>query len=104
MSLTVLAGVAAALAFAAFALALALAVVAWHHAKAIHKGYSFNQWENALYEQWRDQEQPEDRLVGIERRLSLLVTTVEELVNDVYPKADKPGVSDGNAPVLRPGG
>ena len=81
MSLTVLAGLAAALGFAAFVMATALSVVVWHHAKAIHKGYSFNQWENALYEQWREQE-PDDRLVTIERRLNVLVTTVEELVKE----------------------
>jgi hypothetical protein len=92
VSFTVLAGVALALAFVAFVMAVGLCVVVWHHAKAIHKGYSFNQWENALYEQWREQEPDVDRLAGIEARLNVLVTTVEDLVNDVYPKADKPGV------------
>lgn len=96
MSLTVLSGLAAALAFVSFVISVALSVVAWHHAKAIHKGYSFNQWENALYEQWREQEPEVDRLAGIEGRLNVLVTTVEDLVNDVYPKADKPGAGPEN--------
>ena len=78
MSLTVLTAIAAAVAVVDLVVGVGLCVVVWHHARALHKGYSFNQWENALFEQWQAQD-GEDRLLGIERRHNTLATTVDGL-------------------------
>lgn len=80
MSITTLSAVAFVVSMVNSLAIAALAAVAWQN-----RGHHFNQWEDALYQQWREQE-PDTTLEARLAALSDRVDDVEDqLVLDLVP-------------------